>query len=252
MFIFMDMYDRDWYRKESPKTHRRVDGFKVLKILGKILLIIFIAIFLYFNIQQEDLFLALFLLSFLGLIVGLVSPKLVIRWGNKRTRGRVLLTYGLAMFVFFILFGITTNPTEQKGKELAVLSSPKVTPKVTQETPTQFKKSCKFIPYKKLARNIEDYIGERVVYKGRVFQVVENFRSTTILMKVTGRKVFDQIIYEDDIFVSRNEENKNPRVLEDDIIRIYGVVKGNTSYITVLGAKRTLPEIEAKYIEIIE
>ncbi|WP_164931020.1 MULTISPECIES: hypothetical protein [Dictyoglomus] len=73
MFIFMDMYDRDWYRKESPKTHRRVDGFKVLKILGKILLIIFIAIFLYINIQQEDLFLALFLLSFLGLIVGLVS-----------------------------------------------------------------------------------------------------------------------------------------------------------------------------------
>jgi len=187
-------------------------------------------------------------LSLLGLIVGLVSPKLVIRWGNKRTRGRVLLTYGLAVFVFFILFGITAPPTEQKKKELATLSSTKV----TQETPSQFKKSCKSIPYKKLARNIEDYIGKRIVYEGQVFQVLEIFRSTTILMKVTGRRIFAQITYEDDILVSRNGENKSPRVLEDDIIRIYGVVKGNTSYITVLGAKRTLPEIEARYIEIIK
>jgi len=52
MFAFMDMYDRDWYREESSKTHRHVDGLKVLKILGEILLIIFIVIFLYGIIRQ--------------------------------------------------------------------------------------------------------------------------------------------------------------------------------------------------------
>lgn len=188
---------------------------------------------------MEYLFLVLFLLSLLGLLVGLVSPKLVIRWGNKRTRGRVLLTYGLAMCVFFILFGVTSPPTEVSS------------PKVIQETPIQFKKNCKSIPYKKLARNIEDYIGERVVYRGQVFQVEEIFKSTTILMKVTEERVFDQVFYKDDIYVTRDGKNQNPRVLEDDIIRVYGIVKGNTSYITVLGAGRTLPEIEAKYIEIV-
>lgn len=62
---------------------------------------------------MASLFLLLLLLSLAGLVVGLIRPKLVIRWGSRRTRGRVLLTYGLAAVVFFILFGITAPPTQQ-------------------------------------------------------------------------------------------------------------------------------------------
>ncbi len=63
---------------------------------------------------MEDLFLILFLLSFVGLVIGLVSPKSVIRWGSKRTRGRVLLTYGGAMLAFFVLFGAAAPAPEQE------------------------------------------------------------------------------------------------------------------------------------------
>lgn len=72
---------------------------------------------------MDNLFLILFLLSFVGLIVGLISPSSVIRWGNKRTRGRVFLTYGLAMVVFFILFGVTTPPVEKEKERLAAIPS---------------------------------------------------------------------------------------------------------------------------------
>jgi len=48
-------------------------------------------------------------------MIGLINPKKVIRWGNKGTRGRVILTYGSAMVIFFILFGVVI-PSD-KGKE---------------------------------------------------------------------------------------------------------------------------------------
>lgn len=74
---------------------------------------------------MENLFLVLFLLSLLGLIVGLVSPKLVIRWGSKRTRGRVVLTHGLALVAFFILFGVTSpTTTNEVEQEREVIPSP--------------------------------------------------------------------------------------------------------------------------------
>lgn len=48
-----------------------------------------------------------------------------------------------------------------------------------KETPPEFKKSCIYIPYKELARNTEKYIGKRIVYKGEVFQILEEWKTIT-------------------------------------------------------------------------
>ncbi len=77
--------------------------FWVIVILGLIVIVVWV----------PQLILLLLILSLVGLVVGLISPKLAIRWGSRRTRGRVLLTYGLAAVVFFILFGIIAPPTQQ-------------------------------------------------------------------------------------------------------------------------------------------
>ena len=53
---------------------------------------------------MSSLFLILSVLCILALIVGLIMPRAVIRWGKKRTRGRVFLIYGLSTIIFFILF----------------------------------------------------------------------------------------------------------------------------------------------------
>jgi hypothetical protein len=60
---------------------------------------------------MSSLFLALFFVAIIVLIVGLISPKLVMRWGaeEKRTRGRAALIYGIAIVVLFVAFGITSN-----------------------------------------------------------------------------------------------------------------------------------------------
>jgi hypothetical protein len=63
------------------------------------------------------------LFSLAGLIVGLISPSLVIWWGNKKTRAQVLLTYGLAMIAFSILSNVTTTPVEKEKEKLAATPS---------------------------------------------------------------------------------------------------------------------------------
>jgi len=77
---------------------------------------------------MSDLFMLLLLLSMVGLIVGLISPRRTIRWGNRRTRGRVVLTYGLAVVVFFILFGVTAPPAKQPAGNVVELEPELVEP----------------------------------------------------------------------------------------------------------------------------
>ena len=77
---------------------------------------------------MENLFVVLFSLSLVGLIIGLVHPKLVIRWGSKRTRGPVILTYGLAAAIFVILYTITAPPPTKQ-----VRGKPETTPSAVME-----------------------------------------------------------------------------------------------------------------------
>lgn len=69
---------------------------------------------------MQAIFGLLLFLSLLGVIIGLISPKLVIGLGNKKTRGRVFLTYGSGIIIFFILFSATTPPNEQKKERLGI------------------------------------------------------------------------------------------------------------------------------------
>jgi hypothetical protein len=71
------------------------------------------------------LFTVLCVIAGLALLLGLISPKLVIYWGakEKKKRGRVLLYYGIA-FVVCLVFAIVLTPTtpltpEQKAAQLA-------------------------------------------------------------------------------------------------------------------------------------
>ena len=45
----------------------------------------------------------LFFIAFIALIVGLINPKWVIRWGQSFSRKKVLLTYGIPALAFIII-----------------------------------------------------------------------------------------------------------------------------------------------------
>ena len=55
-------------------------------------------------------------IAFLLMIVGLFSPSLVVRWGEKITRGKVIIYYGVVAFALAIL-GHALKPEEVRIKE---------------------------------------------------------------------------------------------------------------------------------------
>ena len=62
---------------------------------------------------MDDLFLALLLASIVALIIGLVKPDAFSRvLGNYATRKGTATIFGLGFVAFFILFGITTEPSD--------------------------------------------------------------------------------------------------------------------------------------------
>ncbi|HAN78999.1 MAG TPA: hypothetical protein DCQ31_15150 [Bacteroidales bacterium] len=61
---------------------------------------------------MNTLFTFLTFLFFLMLIVGLIVPKWVLFWSNNKTRKKVLVYYGLATIVSFVLFAATSEKTQ--------------------------------------------------------------------------------------------------------------------------------------------
>lgn len=59
----------------------------------------------------------LFLIALMAMLVGLIRPSLVIHWGEKRTRGRVLLYYGVGAIALTILGSQTDPEIREKQKQ---------------------------------------------------------------------------------------------------------------------------------------
>lgn len=74
---------------------------------------------------MDILFFLLFLLSFIALIVGIIKPTAVIRWGkvDKRNRKKVLKFYGIGLILFFSLFGSSIDnidATEDSSNTISI------------------------------------------------------------------------------------------------------------------------------------
>jgi len=77
---------------------------------------------------METLFTIIFLVSLVGFIVGLIAPKLVIVWGDKKTRGRVFLAYGSATIISLVILGLVTSSDEQGSQEQQIARQASQTP----------------------------------------------------------------------------------------------------------------------------
>jgi len=72
--------------------------------------------------------------AFIALVIGLIKPNIVIKWGDKKTRKHVVLIYGTAILVFFVLSVITFSPIEKKPlDENQMATKPEIIPQPTEE-----------------------------------------------------------------------------------------------------------------------
>lgn len=186
-----------------------------------------------------DVTVFLLLYSVVALVVGIVTPTSVIKWGQNRTRPMVIKTV-IPLVFCLLIFGLYVAP--KSNRSIQPTNSQNI---VAME---QYKASCKLVDYDTLARTTEVYVGQRIVLDGKVTQVKEGssgYINIDITKVSTG-------IWKDTVWVNYKRPADTNRILDGDVVRVWGSVKGRKTYTSALSQSITLPEIDAKYVDLIE
>ncbi len=99
------------------------------------------------------------------------------------------------------------------------------------------------LSYNTIARDSESYKDTKVKFRGKVLQEGE-IDSTMHYVRLAVDSNYDTIM-----FITYDTSLVDARILEDDILTIYGTVVGDYSYETVMGATVTLPWINADIVD---
>lgn len=104
-----------------------------------------------------------------------------------------------------------------------------------------FEAAAQTISYKQALAHPSEYKGEKVKYYGQILQVQEDGPFTVVLLQVTDEG-YD--IWDDPVWV---DIPGHIHGAEDDMLTVYGTLRGNKSYDTQMGGNTTVPRVEAKY-----
>lgn len=183
---------------------------------------------------MSDLLALLLLLSLLSIPIGLVYPRAVLWWSPRQTRGRAL-GFSLGLTILFILLYSIATPsfrTTVSSDQLAAWTKDRI--EAEGATPT----------YEQLARNPDDWQGKPIKLTGQVVQVVDQ---KTLRVAITEDKYG---LWSDAVIVIRKTEQ--PRILEDDIVKIWGLGDGIQRYIAIFGQSVEAPRVAAVAIKVEE
>lgn len=112
-----------------------------------------------------------------------------------------------------------------------------------------FKESCNTYTYEQMARNPEKFKGTNVKLTGEVVQVLYGSSSVDLRVNITKQGQYSTY-YTDTVYITYYPSSDEDKILEDDIITVYGTSQGDYTYTSTIGAKVTLPLIYAKYVQI--
>lgn len=104
--------------------------------------------------------------------------------------------------------------------------------------------------YTDLARRPDDYIGKKVKFKGEVLQVLESSWTDEIEIRLATKKNSWGGYSDDVIYIHFDKSLISERILEEDIITIYGVAEPLKSYTSIFGSTITLPMVKVDKIEL--
>ena len=120
-----------------------------------------------------------------------------------------------------------------------------------QLTETDYKAVCQEIAFEDLARNPDNYENELFVFTGEVIQVLEEDGEVNLRVNVTPVYFMDEIsFYQDTVFFFIHTEEGADRILEGDIVTIWGQCKGLYTYESIFGSEISLPLIMGEYYQI--
>lgn len=112
---------------------------------------------------------------------------------------------------------------------------------------------CEEIPYKTIARNPDNYIGTKIKLTVKVTQILQGgWLDDNEYYRVYTNDEYNMWLG-DEYFMYDDRVDKSPKILEDDVLIIYGECDGTTTVKRALSnTNEDVVAIRAKYIDILE
>ena len=99
-----------------------------------------------------------------------------------------------------------------------------------EEKEEAYKDECESYSYEEIARDPDDYKGDKAKFTGKVVQVMQEGNTYTLRVNITKTRWG----YDDTILVYYEAQKGASRILEDDIVTMYGMLGGTYTYKTVI------------------
>ncbi len=121
--------------------------------------------------------------------------------------------------------------------------------KLEEDHIKNYKASAKNLNYKDVLRYPDNYKGQRAYWFGEIAQVVTNSTLKQYRVNVSCEKYtyINDYSCPDTIYVSYLGEGS---FIEDDMVKMWGIMDGTVTYTAVLGNSITIPSFNALYIEL--
>lgn len=114
-----------------------------------------------------------------------------------------------------------------------------------QEEVLAFKEECREYEYRVLDKDAMKLSGEKIKFRGQVMQIYEPLPGVTVMrVGITPPKYGS--LWDDDVYITYPESIE---VYERDMVKVWGTIEGFHTYETVAGWTRTIPQVDAKYVE---
>lgn len=147
----------------------------------------------------------------------------------------------------------TTESGDSVQKEETEKESVAEEPTEPVESKEEFIASCQEIPYKTLARNPDDYIGQRIVLEVSIEQIIQGgLFDDGQYYRVYTNDDYDMWMG-DEYFMYDFRVDDDTKILDDDIWRVYAEFAGTETVTRSLtNTQEEVPAIKVFYAELID
>ena len=215
---------------------------------------------------MDNFFFALILLGILSFCIMIVVDFIHVLM-RKKVYVKYLLIPTAAFIVGFFGFAATIKPNTnsdsvKEGQRIEETTAETTTEETTTEEETtvvetesedEFKSLCQEIGYKKLLRTPDEYVGQRIVITAEVQQVIDGgLFDDSKYYRVQTDNNDSGYYFDDEYFMYDNRVNDDMKILDGDVLKIYGEFTGlETMKRVITGSKDEVPAIKAYYVELI-
>ncbi len=212
--------------------------------------------------------LAIFLsiVGLLGFIVGLIMLIMNLIKKKPKKVGLIITCVSAILFIAGVAVSASTNASTSTASSTSASKTDKSTSEVANSSSTEssdsedvtFDSEIKEdstpkevnpadyntgITYDTLARTPDEHIGNKVTLSGEIVQVIEGDDASQYRMAV------DQD-YDKMVLIEVSTDQLSSRILENDLITIYGVSQGTIDYESTIGGTNTVPAITVDKFEV--